>query len=63
MIAVGSLAVFLGLVLNYFSLKEFRNRIEDSKSLLKIIPLEIRNRHIFMPALTQMAMDEKEAEK
>jgi len=37
-VVFGTVAVALSLLLNWWSLREFRNRIEDSKSLLKIIP-------------------------
>ena len=55
----GSFALLLGLFLEYYSLKQFKNRIEDSKSLLKIIPEEIKEKH--KEDMKQMAGEEEDS--
>ena len=43
---LGTFGLLLGLSLSYYSLREFQNRIKDSKALLKIIPQEIKAKHV-----------------
>jgi hypothetical protein len=45
LVVSGTLALLLALLLNYFALREFKSRIEDSKSLLQIIPPSVKQRH------------------
>lgn len=44
-IIIGTVGLAIGLLLSYLSLKELKNRIEDSKALLKIIPQDIKDKH------------------
>jgi hypothetical protein len=44
MVIVGSLGLLLGMVLTHYSLREFKDRIENSRNLLQIIPKEIKRK-------------------
>lgn len=44
MVIVGSACLLLGLIIGHVSLREFKARIENSRSLLQIIPKEIKRK-------------------
>jgi hypothetical protein len=44
MVVVGSACLLLGLIIGHVSLREFKARIENSRSLLQIIPKEIKRK-------------------
>ena len=44
MLIVGSIGLLFGMFLIHYSLREFKNRIENSQNLLKIIPKEIKKK-------------------
>lgn len=37
--------MLIGLVISHFTLKKFKNRIEDSRNLLRIIPNDVKKKH------------------
>jgi hypothetical protein len=44
MVVIGSLGLLIGMILIHYSLREFKNRIENSRNLLQIIPKEIKKK-------------------
>ena len=44
MLIIGSIGLLLGMVLVHYSLTEFKDRIENSRNLLQIIPKEIKRK-------------------
>jgi hypothetical protein len=44
MLIIGSLGLLAGLVLVHYSLREFKDRIVNSRNLLQIIPKEIKKK-------------------
>ena len=44
MLIIGSIGLLFGMVLMHYSLRQFKNRIENSQNLLKIIPKEIKKK-------------------
>lgn len=44
MLIIGSIGLLFGMILVHYSLREFKNRIENSQNLLKIIPKEIKKK-------------------
>ena len=45
LVIIGTVLIFVSMFLNHTALKQFKNRIEDSNNLLKIIPKEIQSKH------------------
>jgi ABC-type lipoprotein release transport system permease subunit len=45
LVVIGTVVLLVAMALNYFGLAEFKNRIVDSNSLLRIIPKDIAAKH------------------